>query len=318
MPDLDDLNHTLRGLADEGERFAHPLSPDDVRRLGDSRRIRRRLSVTAGALAVALVALAGALGVNNLLSTPQPLSTPSIAVPSSPTPSATREASKTSTPTPTRARTSAQQPTRTTASSSPSSAQPTRSAEPAGGTLSESNLPRSQDMAWHSLGDWKTTSTWSGSGQATVNRCQATTFEKLGASQVFVREFSMGSDYASAVIMQFDDPASMDAALEGIKYWMTSCPERLSKQGIKGATSSSHQVSNSESFSELSFPDPDNADSGIFQATGVATDTDRLRAAFVTMETHGQDNNWDYEPNGPVGAMHPMFRTLPRVSDRLS
>ena len=50
---------------------------------------------------------------------------------------------------------------------------------------------------------------------------------------------------------------------------------------------------------------------------GVVRAGDRL--AVVAMDTVGLDSNWSYEENDPTGlAMHPMFRTLPKVAARLS
>lgn len=54
---------------------------------------------------------------------------------------------------------------------------------------------------------------------------------------------------------------------------------------------------------------------GTFQAIGTVVNADRV--AYVVMNTVGMDNNWDDEPDGAVGALHPMIRTLPKVSERI-
>lgn len=314
------LGDGLDRIAAEAERSAHPLAPADVRRLGDQRRRRRTLGAAAALVAAAVLVVGGVLGVSTLRTdpTPDPATTPTAATPpptsSSPSPTRSRTPTPTPTRTPTRAATSSSTPTRTPTPSATPTASPSSSTQQ---PLTEASLPRASDLAWHRFGDWTPTSTWTGSGQATVNRCQLDTFESLGADQVYVREYKMGSDYASAVVLQFGSEAEFEAGGEGLEHWFATCPSRLKKQGAHGVSMDSHAVGTTGRFSEVSFISSDNPDESIFLASGVTADTASLRMALVTMETHGKDNNWDYEPNGPVGAMHPMFRTLPKVAERL-
>ena len=62
--------------------------------------------------------------------------------------------------------------------------------------------------------------------------------------------------------------------------------------------------------------DDPTSDNTHFGAYGVVQAGHRL--AVVAMDTVGLDSNWSYVENDPTGlATHPMFRTLPKVAERL-
>lgn len=72
MSDDRQLDDLLRPLAEAGERTTPALAPDQVRRLGQQRRHRRRTGIAAAALGLALVTGVGVLTQTDLLGSARP------------------------------------------------------------------------------------------------------------------------------------------------------------------------------------------------------------------------------------------------------
>ena len=181
--------------------------------------------------------------------------------------------------------------------------------------LSVANVPTEDDMEWHKPGDWSIVGDQAGEGRSPASACQKGSFALLaGAGDMRNAQYVMGeSENATALVIDFDSPESASAAYDTITGWSKGCdPAPSSTAPVDTATGEGEA-----SFVEVTLPGPETSqtDMGTFQAIGTVVNGDRV--AYVVMTITGMDNNWDYAPNGAVGAMHPMFRTLPKVSERI-
>lgn len=205
----------------------------------------------------------------------------------------------------------------TQAASIPTTGAPTGTPDASASTaaLSAANVPTEDDMEWHKPGDWSLVGDQAGEGRSPSSACQKGSFAVLaGAGDMRNAQYVMGeSENATALVIDFDSPDSASAAYDAITGWSNNCdPAPSSTAQVDTATGEGEA-----SFVEVTLPGPETSqtDMGTFQGIGTVVNGDRV--AYVVMTITGMDNNWDYAPNGAVGAMHPMFRTLPKVSERI-
>lgn len=206
-----------------------------------------------------------------------------------------------------------------TASAAPSSATSSGSASAAPNSqlaqrgVTRANLPTSSDLEWFKAGDWRQLDGGSGLGQSTLSTCQQDTPQFDGARS-FRADFELpksGGSSASALVTSFDTAEQAQEARKAVLSWRGN--------GCQGTDSEPDQVpaaGNDASFVEYTKPLDAKTGEALFVSIGAVVEGNRL--AVVTMEVVGQDNNWDFKPNGEVGQTHPMIRTLPKVADRLS
>lgn len=196
------------------------------------------------------------------------------------------------------------------------SADPTTA--PPSGALTEAQLPTGAELAWHEFGDWTAGDTHTGSGNEQLSMCQVNKFESTGANAIQVRTFTRAEGKAVAAAMSFDTPELAEQARNTLAGWVDSCPEMLGERGMSGVKPTfSHQaveVANGKAeASELGWNDNG---AGTFESIGITGTGSRVE--WVAMTVKGEDSNWDTEPGGPVGAVHPMIRSLPEVTLKLA
>lgn len=180
--------------------------------------------------------------------------------------------------------------------------------------LTQANLPTAGDLEYHKAGDWKLVNAGPGQGHSALTICQGK-LPGLENPHVFRADFTMpvegGTDgYAAAMVIEYKDNATAQEARKTVLSWGKGKCET----GPDGEPTDVKAYGGDAAFSEMTAKA--NGDNTRFVSIGAVVVNNRL--AIVTMEDIGQDSNWDYAPNGEVGAMHPMFRTLPKVADRLA
>ena len=180
--------------------------------------------------------------------------------------------------------------------------------------LSAASVPTEADLEWHKPGDWFIVSDQAGEGRSPSSACQQGSLGLLpGAGDMWNAQYVMGEhENARVLVVDFDAPGSAVAAYDTITGWSANCDPAPS------STSTVATLAGRASFVEVTLPGPETSQtqgSGTFQSIGTVVNDDRI--AYVVMTITGMDNTWDYAPDGPVGAMHPMFRTLPKVSERI-
>ncbi|GAA2102008.1 hypothetical protein GCM10009841_18150 [Microlunatus panaciterrae] len=271
----------LEELAHEGERYATPLPAERVRELGTRRRRRRHAVALAAALA-AVILTGGAVVTGNGLFTTLP---PPVA----------------HTP------------------------KPQRTAAPVP-LVSATNLPTEADLEWHQPGDFKVSETYSGAGQDVASSCFLANPESFGPVAIFRRDYvlsgSTKGNFASAVTMQFDTAAQAEAVVKTMTGWADDCARTLTRQGH-------HKAGHGDWY---------DVDAGAGQAKFIEVYADVLgapgssplsfdyyglvrvdeRVTFVSMLTSGQDSHWSYDKGSAKLPLQPMFRSLPKVAERLA
>ncbi|WP_432560482.1 hypothetical protein [Granulicoccus sp. GXG6511] len=199
---------------------------------------------------------------------------------------------------------------------------------PPAGAVTADNLPVAEDLQWNDTADWRTAETSVGGGTEQLSVCQQNSIESLGGNAVQVRTFTLSpaggqaDGEAVAVAMSFDSREFADQGYATAQEWLADCQRVLAAQERTDGRQVISPIevsvpSGRAQVTEWSYQAPSTgADSGEFESQGLVQQGDRV--ALVVMRTPGQDNNWDVEPGGPVGELHPMIRTLPAVADRLT
>lgn len=204
----------------------------------------------------------------------------------------------------------------------PETATPTAPDAPSpAAAVTEADLPAAEDLQWNDEAQWTAGDTASGGGTEAVSVCQQNQLPTLGANTVWVRSFDLseGDGSGAAVAMSFDTTALADQAYATIQDWTANCTETLQRQGHSDgrqaipATPITVPDGRAE-FTEWSYPTA--ADDGVFESQGLYQTDDRV--GLLVMRIDGQDNNWDLEPDGPVGALHPQIRSVPPAAQKLA
>ena len=287
----------LSELARVGEDYAAPIPVEQVRRRAQRRRTRRRAGLVTAVVVAVVVAGGAVVSTTGLRADrgPEPVGTPSSAVPA---------------------------PTSSAPSTSPSEDSPAD--PPAARELRLANLPTESDLEWHGPGDWKTTDTYSGIGGQDISRCFAPGPASLPAFRRDFRLADSAGDRAGAVVLEFADAEAAETAYATIVRAGTRLPDPTGETGspadqrrATGCRSSCPAAAAQFIQTSTEVLDEPTSDDTHFGDYGVVRIGDRL--AVVAMDTVGLDSNWSYAENDPTGlAMHPMFRTLPKVAARLS
>lgn len=208
----------------------------------------------------------------------------------------------------------------------PQTAQPTPDARttPPSGAVTADNLPDAASLEWNEASSWREVSTSSGGGREQLSVCQQNSMESLGANAIQVRTYSLSGDGgdAVAVAMSFDTAELAEQAYSTVQGWVADCTQVLQAQERTNASqgipptpvdiTGEGQAQMTEWAYRSPSTDPDNLE---FESQGIVQADDRL--GLLIMRIEGQDNNWDLEPGGPTGAVHPMIRNIPEVADRL-
>lgn len=187
--------------------------------------------------------------------------------------------------------------------------------------VTEADLPTAADLVWNEGVQWTAGETTSGSGAGPVSVCQQNQLETLGANAVWVRSFEQSDNGAgAAAAMSFDTTALADQAYATLQNWTTDCAAALQRQGHtdgqQGIPVTPITVPNGRAqFTEWSYRTTASEDSE-FESLGLYQVGDRV--GLLMMRIRGEDNNWDLEPDGPVGELHPQIRSVPPVAAKLA
>ncbi|MGY4720170.1 hypothetical protein [Naumannella huperziae] len=192
------------------------------------------------------------------------------------------------------------------------------------GPLSPDNLPTTDDLAWDAPGDWAALDhTELGPGSVCLARGLE---ESPGALRGLRREYELrGRDdgRARVSIAEFRTPGEAAQAAESVAARLRACRGSLERAG---ATQVSELPERSVAvargikaiFVEYAYAPPagTNPDIGTFDAQAVVASGSRL--ALVRMVVQQQENYWSF-PGEPRSGhpLHPMYRSLPKVVDRL-
>lgn len=200
---------------------------------------------------------------------------------------------------------------------------PDASTTPPGGAVTPANLPEADDLEWNEGTSWRAGATSVGGGSEQLSVCQQNSIESLGANAIHVRRFSMtGDGEAVSIAMSFENEELAGQAYATAQDWFAACEPVLVAQqrtdGRQGIPETAVEVPDGRAqVTEWGYrsatTDPDSLE---FESQGLVQLSDRV--SLTVMRIEGQDNNWDLEPGGPVGAVHPMIRSLPAVATKLA
>lgn len=194
------------------------------------------------------------------------------------------------------------------------------------------NLPTEATMAWLEAGDWRSEGTTSGPEPDSTSPCttRSLTDYRGAKAKAWERSFILratGSDWARAVLVQFDTAKHASAAERAVTRELQHCDDTLAGDasyvsvGQPAPTRRVPTKVGSARFTETSYVTSTDVEidpnSSTFEATGTVRFGRRL--LVLTMTTHGQDDNWSHVANDPTELpLHPMYRTLPAAAKRLS
>ncbi|AKT52082.1 hypothetical protein [Arsenicicoccus sp. oral taxon 190] len=181
------------------------------------------------------------------------------------------------------------------------------------------NLPAKRDMWWHRAGDWKISAPDDGKTNLEFSPCLQgvwVSHDEVG------RSYHIGNDgqKAEAMAFQLPDRASAVAAERHIRTQIDRCALTAGDVGHRQRPTW-HDVRTRvghAGWTEIMRPvdgSHPGQDYGIFESYGVYRDGNRV--GLVIMDVVGQDNNWDTEPGGPVGQLHPMIHNVKASVERL-
>lgn len=192
---------------------------------------------------------------------------------------------------------------------------------PPSGSVTEAELPAADDLQWTETTRWRTGDTTTGGGDDQVSACQQTRLESLGGDAIVVRDFTLGADAGkgASVAMSFASRELADQAYETLQGWLGDCEAVLTAQDRAGGrqTVSATAVPVAEGRAVVTeWAYTTTPDSGEFESQGLIQIDDRLN--LTVMRVEGLDNNWDLAPGGPVGAVHPMVRSVPAIAATLA
>lgn len=184
--------------------------------------------------------------------------------------------------------------------------------------LTEEAMPTADDLEWHEPGDWQIDDTEDDPTADLTDTCQQGEWADTGTEQIIGRSYLLTDgdpefDRTHAVVLQYDDEEAARTAYETIRGWTRDCADD-DVEGIPNAQTPVEVSEGEAEFSEWTKLD-ESGQFGVFSMIGVTQRENRV--AWVVMEIAGQDNSWDYEEGGEVGALHPMIRSLPKVNERL-
>lgn len=198
---------------------------------------------------------------------------------------------------------------------------PDAATAPPPGSVTEADLPAADDLQWTETTRWRTGDTTAGGGDDQVSACQQTRLESLGGNAIVVRTFALGDDagQGASVAMSFDSRELADQAYDIAQGWLGDCEAVLTAQNRTGGrqTVSATPVPLQEGRAVVTEWAYSTApDSGEFESQGLIQLEDRLN--LTVMRVEGLDNNWDLALDGPVGAVHPMLRSVPAIAATLA
>lgn len=193
------------------------------------------------------------------------------------------------------------------------------------GGVTAANLPADSDLVWTPDIGWKTVETTEGGGTEQRSVCQQNRMESLGARFIVVRTYALGGDPSTsggdgaAIAMSFETKELADQAYATAQGWITDCAATLEAQ---------NRTNPRFAIQPMTVPVPGGraqvsewmygtaADAGEFESQGLIQVGDRLE--LLVMRVQGQDNNFDTQPKGPVGIVHPMIRSVPAAAEKLA
>ncbi len=193
------------------------------------------------------------------------------------------------------------------------------------GGVTEADLPSDSELLWTPEIGWKTVETSEGGGTQQHSVCQQNRMESLGARFIMVRTYALGDAPrgsgadATAIAMSFESKELADQAYATAQGWITDCAATLEAQNRIDPRFAIEPMDvavpgGRAQVSEWMYATA--ADAGEFESQGLIQVGDRLE--LLVMRIEGQDNNFDTEPNGPVGMVHPMIRSVPKAAEKLA
>ena len=194
--------------------------------------------------------------------------------------------------------------------------------------LVEGNLPWEADLEWHDPGDWQAAGLWEGEGPEQTTKCltEDPLDEAISPARMYQRDFTFpggtGPERGSALIMEFDENRDADWVYGWLAEMVgTNCHDTLQLKGFSPVGQlRNHQISipgTEACFTEVTYRHEldDDEQEAFFESVGAVRDGNRI--ALVSMTVWGMDNNWSHEGDGTELPLHPMYRTMPKVADRL-
>ncbi|WP_425309551.1 hypothetical protein AADG42_12560 [Ammonicoccus fulvus] len=193
------------------------------------------------------------------------------------------------------------------------------------GGVTEADLPADSELVWTPEIGWRTVETSEGGGTQQLSVCQQNRMESLGAKFIMVRTYALAGDPntsgadAAAIAMSFESKELADQAYATAQGWITECAATLEAQDRTEPRFAIEPMDvpvagGRAQVSEWMYGTA--ADEGEFESQGLIQVGDRLE--LLVMRVQGQDNNFDTEPNGPVGLVHPMIRSVPAAAEKLA
>jgi hypothetical protein len=223
--------------------------------------------------------------------------------------SATPSASASSTPTSTRTATVSR--TATTSRSSSASAV---------SKITNSNLPRTQDMEWQKAGDWQIDSTRTGLGAEPVSTCISDDLAGYdGTTAVLRRDYTLPDNgRGTAVALNYDTAQAASAAFLNLTQAAEGCQAALQLgEFTHVAKIKDYDVVIPEGITGL-FYESSYRPSGQDQTyESIGLSLAGTRVLLLSMIVVEPDSHWSYSEGG-AKPLHPMFRTLPKAAERLT
>ncbi len=320
LPEFDPTD-LLNELSADAEFAAQPLPAAEVRRRGNRRRTVRRTGIAAAALGLSLIAGTSRAAANGLFGADdrQWAGTTTRAVPATVPPSAS--------PAPTTSSSSV--PTKPTTTTTKATQATTGASSPPTSTIKKGSLVAAQasDLYYHTRGEFTVTDEFAGLGQNSPVSAFPT--DDYGAQGVFVRDFvrTQKDVEVRTATYRFRSADEAKAAYAKLVSYVTEYP--ASQVGgeyewdVKGSDfhpvdlSSVDAASKQATFTTIVYSGIGSQHGkGMFEDVGIVQVGPYVE--FVGYHYEGLDSNWDYEPGSPVGALHPLVRSLPLVAARLA
>lgn len=196
--------------------------------------------------------------------------------------------------------------------------------------ITESNLPWEADLEWQQPGDWKAAGLWEGEGPEQATKCltEDPLDEAISPTNMYQRDFTFpggtGKERGSALIMEFDENRDADWVYGWLAEMVAvNCHDTLKLKSFTPVGElEGHRISipgTEARFTEMSYREEldDDQQEAYFESVGAVRDGNKI--ALVSMTIWGMDNNWSYESDDSTELpLHPMYRTMPKVADRLT
>lgn len=195
--------------------------------------------------------------------------------------------------------------------------------------ITQSNLPWEADLEWQEPGDWKAAELYEGEGERQTTKCLQEPVVEMGEGLegIYQRDFDYaggtGKERGSALILEYETNQQADEIYGALaRMAAIECHQELERQGYTPVGElTGHRISipgTEARFTEMSYraAEDDDQEEAYFESVGAVRDGNKI--ALVSMTMWGMDNNWSYEPDDGTGLpLHPMYRTMPKVADRL-